>query len=167
MENASYEISAAICTRMKTSIGYRATKQLILESEFSFDAETQLFMSSPENTDEVIRAYDHKIKKEFMFNPLTGFTAWVETYRGSDGMVLREECYRTDRRHLVHFQNQSDSDSDDEYDSYFGGGSSVGSRTLRSRGSTRTKNSKSSGEKKPAKGIRSQLPKVVQPQMLF
>jgi hypothetical protein len=170
-ESDDYVVSNEACTRLKTSVGYRAAKELIIESQFKFE-DSQFFMALAHDHAETERAYDPKIKKEFMYNTTSGFRAWIDTYRTIDGTIIKEECFRTDPKHLVHFENDSDGDSDDEDGSYYSYDdySSVGSRTARSKGS-KTVASRASKASKHRKNtnttLNSQSIATIQPQMLF
>ena len=142
-ESDDYVVSTEACTRLKSSVGYRAARQLILETRFKYE-DSQFFMAIPVDHAETVRAYDAKIKKEFMYNYTSGFRSWIETYRSTNGTVVREECFRTDAKHLVHFENQSD-ESDDEEGSYYSYDdfSSIGTRSVRSK-ATKTVKSRAS-----------------------
>lgn len=177
-ESNDFVLSTAACTRLKASVGYRAAKQLILESKFQFE-DSQLFMALAHDHADTIRTFDSTIKKEFMYNYASGFRSWIDTYRTIDGTVVKEECFRTDPKHLVHFDDESDDSDDDEsyysYDDF----SSFGTRSVvsraRSRASRASKMSKggkrkNGGRRNTKNSLNSQsisaVP-TVQPQMLF
>jgi hypothetical protein len=174
-ESDDYVLSTDACTRLKASVGYRAAKELILESKFKFE-DSQKFMALAHDHAETVRAYDAKIKKEFMYNFCSGFRSWIDTYRNVDGVVVKEECFRTDPKHLVHFENDSDDNSDDEEGSYYSYDdfSSVGTRSVRSR-ATRSVKSKASRARKrkntnnslTSQSVATAATPMVQPQMLF
>jgi hypothetical protein len=173
-ESDDYVLSTAACTRLKASVGYRAAKQLILESKFQFE-DSQFFMALAHDHAETMRTYDSKAKKEFMYNYTSGFRSWIDTYRAVDGTVVKEECFRTDPKHLVHFDDDSD-DSDDEDGSYYSYDdfSSVGTRSVRSKAtrSVKSRASKAKQRKNTNTSLTSQsiitaATPNVQPQMLF
>jgi hypothetical protein len=100
----AFFISPEIFRRMKSELGYRVARQLVLESGFSWSAEEQPFMAVPVPEDHQAvkdeRIFDSKLRATFVMNVGSGLRAWVETYRGRDGRVLREEYFRTDRSHF-------------------------------------------------------------------
>jgi hypothetical protein len=172
-ESDDYVLSTAACTRLKSSVGYRAAKQLILESKFQFE-DSQFFMALAHDHAETMRTYDAKAKKEFMYNYTSGFRSWIDTYRAVDGTVVKEECFRTDPKHLVHFDDDSD-DSDDEDGSYYSYDdfSSVGTRSVRSKATKSVKSRASKAKRKntntslTSQSIITAATPNVQPQMLF
>lgn len=142
-ENPSeYVLSELACTRLKSALGYREARALILESGFRWHEE-QLFVDIPQTVQEDQQIFDSKLKKNFVYNAGTGFRAWQESYVGRDGTVLREKCYRSDARHLeytkhlIDNKNVDDEDSDDE-SGYFYTDSEVGSRSTRVTRKTKT-----------------------------
>lgn len=184
-EAGEYVVSADACTRLKASVGYRAAKELILESKFHFE-DSQLFMALAHDHADTVRAYDSKIKKEFMFNYASGFRSWIDTYRDYGGAVVKEECFRTNPKHLVHFEEDAgDSDSDDDsyysYDDFSSDGTrsrrsrakSVKSRMSRASRMSKTSKASKARHKHPMTALAGGIPGTatttpqVQPQMLF
>jgi hypothetical protein len=100
----AFSITPEIFQRMKSELGYRMARHIVLESGFSWSPEEQPFMAVPVPGDHQAvkdeRIFDSKLRATFVMNCGSGLRAWVETYRGRDGRVLREEYFRTDRSHF-------------------------------------------------------------------
>jgi hypothetical protein len=139
---SSYVLSELACSRLKSALGYREARALILESGFKWDSE-QLFIDIPQTTQEDQHLYDNKLKKNFTYNAGTGYRAWQETYVARDGTVIKEVCYRSDPRHLEYTRHLIDNDNveeeeDDDESGYFYTDSEVGSRSTKVTRKTKT-----------------------------
>jgi hypothetical protein len=148
---SSFIVTSEIFRRLKSEFGYRFARQLVLESQFTWSPEEQPFMNVPipedhrEQKDE--RIFDPKIRATFVVNHGSGLRAWVDTYRGRDGRVLREEAFRTDPSHLnkrlgaggieSNFSESLDGDDDSQSDSGISVSQSLASS--QQRGSVRAK----------------------------
>ena len=150
---AAYVISELACMRMKSALGYREARALIMETGFQWN-DSQIFLDIPQTPQEDQRHFDSKVKRDFVYNCGTGFRAWVETYVGRDGTLLREHCYRGDTRHLEYTKHLIDGDDiddedDDDSSGYYYTDSEVGSRSTRvTRKSKATKKSRRSSTKR-------------------
>eukprot|EP01041_Mallomonas_annulata_P011487 gene11487-24021_t len=82
------------CLYLKEHLGYKAARNMILDSQFQFPS-NELFMQIPLDDLGEKRGYDAKMKRDFTFDLGTGMRAWIQQYVASDGeTVLKETAYK-------------------------------------------------------------------------
>lgn len=82
------------CIKLKDDLGYKWARDLIAESGLIVP-ETQTFAEIPPNFEEQLRLYDSKIDSDFVYNAGSGYRAWVEKHKLSNGKVVKEWFHRT------------------------------------------------------------------------
>jgi hypothetical protein len=82
---------------LKNIAGYKLARTIILESELSYDENIKFINKfDPDDGKGLQRIFDTKIGHEFVYDPVTGARAWIESYKSEDGDVLKEFYHRTE-----------------------------------------------------------------------
>jgi hypothetical protein len=82
------------CVKLKNDLGYKWARDLISESAMDIPKE-QTFAEIPQTFVEEMRLYDSKIDSEFVYNAGSGYRAWVERHKLSNGKIVKEWFHRT------------------------------------------------------------------------